>query len=416
VSPELWKQLQDVLTRSFTKDELVRMATLHLSFPDVRFADLVNFGQNNEQIAFQLVEVADKRGYIDRLVQAIATERPNLTEAAALVARFRVETGGPGIAPRADVSAKIRDAVIRFNDRFQRRQKQFGYLNAYKQLHDVLHELHDLHPQIATMAETARRSPDDLPDPTSITDLLQDWVAEAQRSAKATEFPSNSARWATRFERAAADLTQELTKADVTTIELAKLDRAVEVLAHLPAEEQAVLNERLVEGAQRLETDELIELIDGILADLGTGGAASPAATNDLRVGFEPFRALCQRLAGLIHEHNLCQQVDGALREADVLSEVTPEALAPWPAIKAGLQEIAANRPNELQATRLAESVRLFEASAASSDRRRATQVFNRLRERFDDLFFHTDKALLDVTRDLLVAAQLLDAILKRFQ
>jgi hypothetical protein len=58
----------------------------------------------------------------------------------------------------------------------------------------------------------------------------------------------------------------------------------------------------------------------------------------------------------------------------------------------------------------------LFEAAAAAGDRRRAAQVFNRLRERFDDLFFHTDKALLDVTRDLLVAAQLLDAILKRFQ
>jgi hypothetical protein len=99
-----------------------------------------------------------------------------------------------------------------------------------------------------------------------------------------------------------------------------------------------------------------------------------------------------------------------------VLSEVTPEALAPWPEIKAGLQEIADRRPNEPQATRLAESVRLFEASAAASDRRRAAQVFNRLRERFNDLFFHTDKALLDVTRDLLVAAQLLDAILKRFR
>ena len=45
-----------------------------------------------------------------------------------------------------------------------------------------------------------------------------------------------------------------------------------------------------------------------------------------------------------------------------------------------------------------------------------AAQVFNRLLERFNDLFFHTDRALLDVTRDLLVAAQLLDAILKRFQ
>src|SRR5262249_14101530 len=160
--------------------------------------------------------------YVDRLVQAIATERPNLPEAAALVARIRVEAGGPAIAPRTDVSAKIRDAVIRFNDRFQRRQKQFGYLNAYKQLHDVLHELQDLQPQIARLAEAARRSPDDLPDPTGVTDLLQDWVAEAQRSAKATEFPTNTSRWTTRFERAATDLTQELTRADVTTIELAK--------------------------------------------------------------------------------------------------------------------------------------------------------------------------------------------------
>src|SRR5437868_1499658 len=124
MSPEFQKQLQDVLTHAFEKNGLKQLATLRLLFPEVQFADAVNFDVDKVDIAFQMVQLAAQHGYVEQLVRAVQAERPNLPEVAALVVAFERGAGSAAPAQPIDIPAKAKDAVIRFNERFQQRQKQ----------------------------------------------------------------------------------------------------------------------------------------------------------------------------------------------------------------------------------------------------------------------------------------------------
>lgn len=407
--------LEDCIKSAFDAAGMRQFATVRLAFEDVKFADEVNFDSAESKIAFDLVEVALQHGHLRDLVVELRDVRPGVPEIVALAAALGLPARVGGAAATREIPDAVREAVIRFNERFRDRRKLFGFLNAYKQLHDVLHDLHDFRAQIETVAAAVRHSPEDAPDPTAVTDPLTDWVARGKESARRTQFPNAPSKWIARFEKAVTDLSAELTKTDAATIDGPKLDRAVEILAHLPVDEQKDLNARLVECAMQLDTDELVDQMDRILMELSQAGAAGPL-TEELRAGVGPFRALCRGLSVLIDDHNDCQEVDGALREAAGLPEITPDRLSEWAEIKAWLQKIAERHPDDLRATRTSQSTAQFEQASAAGDKKRTAQVFTRLQERFDDLFLNTDKALLEVTRDLLAAAEVLDATLGRFR
>ena len=419
LTPELRDNLQAVLTLAFEVDGLRRFATERLAFDDVKFADEVNFSQTLSQVVFSLVEVALHHNRLAELVLAVRDVRPNREDVRALVEAFGLVVAAAARPVTVIIPAVVREAVIRFNERLQLRQRQFGYLNAYKELHDLLHGLQDFHTRLESTVAAIRRPSGEPPDIDGITDSLSLWVVEAQESVRGTQFPKIPPRWIARFKQAVEDLKTELFKPDPATIEGSKLDRAVEVLAHLPAEEQKGLNARLVECAMSLETDELVDLMDRILTELGKAGAAG-AETDDLRAGVGAFRVLCRGLTDLIADHNLCQGVDGALSEADGLPEVTPNRLSQWTEIKGWLEEIAGrhpgNLPDDMRANRPSVSARDFEEAAAAGDKVRTKRLFDQLEARFRHLFFNTDKTLLEVTRDLLAAARALDATIKRFQ
>jgi hypothetical protein len=425
-SPECRKKLQDVLTSSFDKKQLRQLAGLRLSFDDVRFEDSINFDEDDTQIAFQMVDLAVRCGHVEPLVRAVAAERPAVPDAQQLLVLFGVAgataqapngiaclMASPGARPPQSVPPVLSEAVIRFNEQCQMRKQQIQYLNANKELHDLLHKLQNFQPRLAEFTVALRRASavDERPDSTEVTDPLLIWVDEAKKNASATEVPDIASKWIARLEKAVGDLIGELTKVDVSQIAARTLDRALEVLANLPAQEQPRLNEKLVECAVRLKTDELIASIDRVLKVLDTAGSGS----EELRGGFETFRSLCQQLTGMIRDHNLCQEVDGALREAAGLPEVSPQELAQWTEIRTNLAEILSHRPEDTRAKRPVESTKLFEEAAAAGDKKRMGQVFRRLVERFDDLFVHTDESLREMSRDLLNSVSLLDANLKRY-
>ncbi len=319
----------------------------------------------------------------------------------------------PRVDPPPAGQQAVREAIIRFNERFQQRQREFRYLNANKELHDVLHQLQSFQPRIIEFAAAQRRASADA-DPLDLTELadpLQDWVVKAKKNAAATEVPDQSMKWVAKLTMAVNDLLGELTKVDLATVVARTVDRALEVLANLPAQEQPRLNEKLVESALRLKTDELLGAIDQVIKGLDSAGLGR----GDLRANFQAFGGLCEQLAGLIRDHNLCQEVDGALREAAGLAEVTPQELYQWTDIKKWLEEILSHHPDDPRAKRPVESTRLFEESAATGEKKRTGQVFQRLMERFDDLFFHTDESLRETTRDLLATISILDATLKGY-
>src|SRR5262249_20292570 len=157
LTSELRKLLQDVLTQAFNRNELFQLATVRLDFPEAQFADLVNFDNPGKQIAFDLVEAANRRGYVEQLVRAVEVERPGSCFGVTMVEPFGLAPAQPGRPAPPSRPGPVRDAVIRFNERFQQRQKLFRYLNAYKQLHDLLHELQDFQEKIRSAPAAARQ-------------------------------------------------------------------------------------------------------------------------------------------------------------------------------------------------------------------------------------------------------------------
>ena len=279
----------------------------------------------------------------------------------------------------------------------------------------MLHQLQSFQPRIVKFTADLRRAGVDADaeplDLTELADPLQDWVRKAKTNAASTEVPDQCLRWVARFERAVNDLLAELSKVDVVTVVARTVDRAMEILENLPAQEQPRLNEKLVASALRLKSDELLGSIDQVIGGLDGAGLGR----GELRASFQAFGGMCEQLSGLIRDHNLCQEVDGALREAAGLPEVTPQELYQWTDIKTWLEEIRSHHPDDPRAKRPVESTRLFEEAAATGDKKRMGQAFQRLAERFDDLFFHTDEALRETTRDLLTTVSLLDATLKGY-
>ena len=82
------------------------------------------------------------------------------------------------------------------------------------------------------------------------------------------------------------------------------------------------------------------------------------------------------------------------------------------PDVLATLLRVAARRPNDAKAARVAEYARAFDAAAAPNA---ATAQFALLREQFGRLFSKTDEDLLKVTDRLVQEAGLLEAHLRRF-
>ena len=316
--------------------------------------------------------------------------------------------GGPvDRLPRPDAGPD-RDVVVRFNERFQQRKRQLGYLRAYKQFHDILHDLHDYGPQIDKAVAGLTRPPADGPSPQSVADTLDEWRTAARRSVGETEFPDHPPRWIKRFETAVAEVLAGLSTGVADAPQAEKVARAAQVLGNLPAEVQVELNEDLLNSALRLNTDELIELMNKMLVGL-VGSGADP-----VRARVESFRQYCQSLKGLIDDHDRCQKVDGALQEAVGLVGKSPSLPSQWADVCVWLDAIVAARPGHLYASRAAESASLF--GKVADDPKQAGPVLALFRERFEKLFFQTDKDLLELTKDLVTAAEVLDAALGGFR
>ncbi|HEX8202615.1 MAG TPA: effector-associated domain EAD1-containing protein, partial [Isosphaeraceae bacterium] len=159
MSPNLRTRLSEVLLGAFDRRGLERLVRKRLGGLDAG----VNFDQDPESIAFDLVDVAERRGDVEGLVRGIQAERPNRPDVAELVALFGLPPASGPVAATAAATAGapavpgwVRDNVIRLNEQFQQRKLQLRYLGGYKQLHDGLHTLQDLQEGIAQAADRFR--------------------------------------------------------------------------------------------------------------------------------------------------------------------------------------------------------------------------------------------------------------------
>jgi len=381
-------ELTEILRISFSRKELTFLVRTKL---EIVLDETVSTDDGWKIVAFNLIDSLNREERAIELIRAIREERPKDARLIAFCDSLLAQANGGPQPPSADA---LRNAVAAFNDGFQERNELFKYLNAYKQLHDVLHELQSFHPNIAA-AVAERRADPTQPLADDVALFLEDQVKIATESVKDIEFRDNPPTWIARLVTAA----EVLSGSDVE-----KMPRQVERLKALPSDGLGPLNNKLFENASRLKPRQLISSLSDILAALGTDG--NPATAN-LRGEVEDFRNLCSELAELVTAHNLCQKIDDALHEAAGLR--SGEELADWSIAKKSLDELALQRKNDKRVQRTNEAAKLFEAANQG-------QAFQTLIERFDDLYMQTDKALLKVTNKLLLKPGALRNALEKFQ
>ncbi len=382
--------LTQILVNAFSRDELTILVRVKL---DLVLAAEISTDEAWRKVAFDLIDNLERQERTIELIRAIREERPKNTTLVAFCDPMLA--GSNGVAQPGSTD-ELRKAVAVFDGGFQRRNVLFKYLNAYKALHDVLHELQSFLPKIsAAVAERIADPSQPLADDVAL--FFEDNVKIVRESVPETEFPENPPSWIARFVTAA----EVIGGSDVE-----KLPRHFERLKTLPPEGLGPLNDKMFENASRLDPRQLVAALNSILAAIGTGG--NPAMAT-LRAEVEEFRSLCTELGELKEAHNLCQKIDDALHEAAGLRSVTSKELSDWDIAKESLDELVLQRSRDRRVQRTIEAAKLFEAANQG-------QEFLTFIERFDDLFMQTDKSLLKLTNKLPRKANDLHAALEQFQ
>ncbi len=363
------KALKDLISLRFNQDELEILVREDFN---QRLHLLVDASKPFSTVVFKLIDWFERNSIIPELMQAVGVHKPGLQPD---LQAIREGTPSPVAVP-VD-RAKLRQ----FGLEFRGRRVWFGYLNAYKELHELLHNLSGILPQI--QEEAAERSRNGSPIPETTVEDLHQWVEDGRRWAAETEHPKAPplAVWVPKF----ASAVDDLLGADA-----AKYASAFANLARIPDQQLRDLNIQLVACARRLKVSDLVDLLDNLpIAELGlTAQVAS-------------FRDPCQRLEQLIDDHDLCQNIDNELRLAAGIATVVPAAILGWSDVRNWLEQLAVLRPNDSRVTRTRRAADAFDATPSSD-------TFHDVVEKFDDLFKKTDEALLKVTNNLLRAATVL--------
>jgi hypothetical protein len=338
-------------------------------------------------VVFNFIDGLNRQERVADLLPAVREARPKDRILVAFCDQFLGQTNG------TNSGEVLRQAAGKLYKQFKDRTEKFGFLRAYKELHDVLHGLQSYLPTLRTAVAARIAKPDDPQLDDAIADL-KDLLDRAQKAAPATEKPDAPPLWIGRFATAVNNLTDP-----------AKANAAVNRLGQLPSQDMSKLNAKLIEYAEGLKAEELIRQLDEIRTVLVS--RSSDPGVAPLRLALERFREPCAQLVDLTRVHNLCQNLDDALREARGLPSTPAGELQDWPEAKKYLEQLGSFRPTDRQVKRTVDAGRAFDSGTGSL----AT-----LDEKLDNLFTTTDGDLLKVTSALPAAAWELQTSLENFQ
>jgi hypothetical protein len=388
----LAERVRTALLDCFSPDDLRMLVSDRLEVklqwvtPDRSFAVVV----------FDLVEWTRRNGKFCELLAAAAERVPGQPILAAL--RDECRSGG-GRRPASPAAKEVlRDAVVQFAERFRVRQRNVRLLEAYKSLHDILHELEGYEDTINRAVAAAGGGPPG-PDPESVVDQLRDWATAAVDWAEKTRRPDRHRPWVQDLGRSVEVVAGALYGTDPQSD---VVNRAVERLANLTAERQSGLNDLLIETLADFQTDELQQPLAGVLDAVRTAGGGAAFEER-----LTAFQVAVQAVADRSRDHDLCQKVSDVMIQAARLTVVTADKLTDWADVGGWLNKLAGYRPTDQRAKRTAESVKRFNEAPNPAE---ATAAFRRLEERFADLFYFTDKSLLADTQRLVSTADALSA------
>jgi hypothetical protein len=361
---EFRKRLHAALIEHLTQPELKMLAEFELN---VNLSAVVFVQTSFESVAFEFIAWCHRNGKLGDLVRVVARDKPAVPVFREICLAF--ETTAAGAVPTAQ-------DFRTFAGKFSVLLQYLEFLQAYKKLHDILH---DLDGEIETFQHEAEsRATTGTPISIGTADYLQGKVAEALEWRLKTEHPAKQ-HWVERFSKT----VEEFLGPDAT-----KHDRALRRLKNLPAQELELLNSQLTDSAHRVELDQLGELLDWRLDGLP-----------ELAKAVSDFRRACVRVRDLTAAHDICQFIDREFRAAQE-GISTPADLDNWDDIRNGIDQVGVLRPNDLNTTRVVTASAAFAAGGAA-----AVSLFLNLSAKFTKLFELVDKELLEAIQPLLSSA-----------
>src|SRR5262245_48148386 len=142
LSGEQFGELTEILCETFDWDALDQLVRVRFS---IELSDEVATKATPlRTVATKWINWLEQRERIAEFLGCLRGERPNVERVRRFCDTLQVATRGAN--GTADAGAAVRRFVEQFHE--PQRQDQFRYLNAYKELHDVLHELQSNRPRI----------------------------------------------------------------------------------------------------------------------------------------------------------------------------------------------------------------------------------------------------------------------------
>ena len=288
-------------------------------------------------------------------------------------------------------------------------QSSFGYMNACKRLHDILHGLHREYGVLDMAVQKRMRDPS-LPLSRSACSLLKNLISDAKETCQDLASVSQKPAWIETLQVC----LQWLEGTNATDWEGALFE-----LGRLPSNEMRPLNDRLVDNASRIDFDKLSQQADALLSSLNDSGGPE---WSDLIALVALFSCRCLRMTYLIKTHNLCQLVDERL--SPIRGPVTVASrFFDWRSIMPRLNEMKLlSEEQDGKDDKLSETInRVLDTYDAASAYQRATteedanREFDTFRATFADLFDSVDKEVLKNSTDIIsTTSRLVDTLEER--
>jgi hypothetical protein len=366
------RALRELVSVKTDSDELSMLMREDL---DLRLDALTSVNKKFDILVFELIETLERNGNLSRFIEAFSSRKPYLS------ADLEAILSGSSARQLRSID---REQIKQLRLEFRERRENFGYLKAYKKLHDVLHAISGVVPQLKKEAED--RAKINVPIPEDTVDNLEQWRDDAVAWSSKTEHPNLPpiSDWVPRFEAAVHSFLGE---------DSVRHAKALASIARVPGQQLSSLNNQLVYCAANLKVEELVNHLDEMpIIELGL----APAVAR--------FRDPCMRLGAMIEDHHACQRIDVELQLAGGLAVYSPEEIEDWANVKECLAKLAGRRSSkEVSRTQLAADV--FEKTPSASS-------FGSFFEKFSKMFKKIDEELLVITTELLDdATNLSDAL-----
>ncbi len=249
---------------------------------------------NLDNLVLQVVRYLEPRGRLAEFLECAAVEFPSVR---AVADRVIPLLKGPR---RPEPPDPIKNAIAALIVQIEQRQQSFGFLNAYKGLHDVLHGLHRAYGVIELAAQTRMRDASQSLSEDA-TSLIATWIDEANECCDDLEISDSKPDWIESLGLCLEALSGCQTE---------RWDWALVELKGLPAREMRPLNDQLVATANKLKFRELVECSSALLTLLAQ---SKDKELQELFKTVEVFYVRSVRIVYLVRIHNLCQLIDERL-------------------------------------------------------------------------------------------------------